>query len=106
MNAIGKILVETEKDNFMLIALTFNSNSCLQACTIVAETDYQLVTAVCYIRLGRFNEAGTLLESVLRREPENERALYHLSFCRRAQGRQKDAIEYLTKVREYGDGNK
>jgi tetratricopeptide (TPR) repeat protein len=65
---------------------------------IPADDDYRLLTSVCYIRLGRFKEAGDLLETILRRSPDNEKALYHLSFCKRAQGRQRDAIEDLTKV--------
>lgn len=56
------------------------------------------MAATCLIRLHRYPEAVKLLEHVLQVSPQNFKAMYNLSFCRRAEGYQKDAIENLTKV--------
>lgn len=62
------------------------------------DDDYQLVLSICFIRLMKYVEAMKVLNIVLERSPNNEKALYHYSFCQRSQGSQKDAIEGLTKI--------
>lgn len=62
------------------------------------DDDYLMVTATCYIRLSRYVDAMKMLQQILDRNPLNYKALYHYSFCQRATGDQKDAIEGLTKV--------
>jgi tetratricopeptide (TPR) repeat protein len=62
------------------------------------DDDYQLLVAVCLIRLQRLDEAVSVLEAVLQRSPRNEKALYQMAFCQRTRGRQKDAIEGLTRI--------
>jgi tetratricopeptide (TPR) repeat protein len=62
------------------------------------DEDYELVTAACYIRLRKYEAAVVILEKLLARSPNNLKALYNLSFCRRAGGLQKDAIADLSKV--------
>ncbi len=57
-----------------------------------------MVIATCYIRLNRYADAQRVLQHVLDRTPSNHKALYNYSFCQRANGQQKDAIEGLTKV--------
>lgn len=66
--------------------------------TLGNDEDYELVTAACYIRLRNFTDAVAILEKILTRSPKNLKALYNLSFCRRAAGLQKEAIVDLTKV--------
>ncbi len=67
--------------------------------TLGNDEDYELVTAACYIRLKKYQDAVGILEKILQRSPKNFKALYNLSFCRRAAGSQKDAIADLSKVR-------
>lgn len=62
------------------------------------DDDYQLVAATCYIRLNDFQSAIDILDMVLRRSPQNQKALYNMAFCKRAHGSQRDAIEGLSKV--------
>lgn len=62
------------------------------------EDDFHLLAATCHIRLGRYKEAVAILEYVLHRSPDNHKAIYNLSFCKRAAGNQKEAIDGLTKV--------
>jgi len=62
------------------------------------DNDYELAVATCHIRLKQFRQGMKSLRVVLDRSPENEKALYHYAFCQRAEGRQKDAIEGLTKI--------
>jgi tetratricopeptide (TPR) repeat protein len=57
-----------------------------------------MVVATCYIRLNKYDEALKMLQLVIDRSPTNYKALYQYSFCQRASGSQKDAIEGLTKV--------
>ena len=72
----------------------------MQALTLYNEDDdYQMVVATCYMKLNKYDEAMKILQQVLDRSPANFKALYHFSFCQRASGSQKDAIEGLTKVR-------
>ena len=72
----------------------------MQALTLYSEDDdYHMVVATCYMRLNRYEEALRMLQQVLDRSPANYKALYHFSFCQRASGSQKDAIDGLTKVR-------
>jgi len=63
-----------------------------------ADDDYKMVAASCMMRLNRYPEAQKLLEELLVRTPENYKAQYYLSFCQRAIGSQRDAIEGLTKI--------
>lgn len=62
------------------------------------DDDYQLMAAICYIRMQRLDDAALVLQMVLQRSPRNEKALYQLAFCQRTKGKQKDAIEGLTKI--------
>jgi tetratricopeptide (TPR) repeat protein len=62
------------------------------------DDDYALALAICFIRLMKYIEAMKVLDIILARSPNNEKALYHYSFCQRSQGAQKDAIEGLTKI--------
>ena len=93
--AQAKLLVEADTINIeaalsdALKAISYLRNE---------DDDYQLVVATCYIRLKRYTDAVNVLEDILKRAPNNSKALYNLSFCRRAAGDQKDAIEGLTKV--------
>lgn len=57
-----------------------------------------MVVATCLIRLNRYNDALDVLKKVIERSPNNAQALYHYSFCHRASGSQKDAIDSLTKI--------
>lgn len=57
-----------------------------------------MVVATCFIRLNRYHDALDVLQKVIERSPNNAQALYHYSFCHRASGSQKDAIESLTKI--------
>lgn len=66
--------------------------------TLSSDEDYELVTAACYIRLKKYEDAVGILEKILKRSPKNLKALYNLSFCRRAAGSQKEAIADLSKV--------
>ncbi len=71
----------------------------LQAVTLVPQDDdYQLVVAVCLIRLDLTQEALKVLELILRRSPNNEKALFHFAYVNREEGRLKDAIASLSKV--------
>ena len=65
------------------------------------DDDYQLLVAVCFIRLQRLDAATKVLQAVLARSPHNEKALYQFAFCQRTRGKQKDAIEGLTKIISY-----
>lgn len=70
-----------------------------QAAALVEEDDdYQLVAATCYIRSNNYAAATQVLETVLKRNPRNQKALYNMAFCRRACGSQRDAIEGLSKI--------
>ena len=62
------------------------------------DDDFHLMAATCLIRLHRYDEAVKILEYILMRSPQNMKAMYNLSFCRRAEGYQKDAIQGLTKI--------
>jgi tetratricopeptide (TPR) repeat protein len=62
------------------------------------DQDFKLMVASCLIRLQRYEEAVAVLETVLQDAPEHVEAMYQLSFCRRAAGNQRDAIEQLTKI--------
>eukprot|EP01038_Epipyxis_sp_PR26KG_P007639 gene7639-10398_t len=74
-------------------------NDAIKASAFVAnDDDYQLVVATCYIRLLKYDEAIKVLQSILDRTPDNYKALYNYSFCQRANGNQRKAIESLTKI--------
>lgn len=62
------------------------------------DDDFHLMAATCLIRLRQHDQAVSILEKVLERSPNNLKAIYNLSFCRRASGYQKDAIDGLTKI--------
>lgn len=53
---------------------------------------------VCYLRLKNAPAAVDILDMILARSPNNEKALYHRAFCNRSGGRVKDAIANLSKV--------
>ena len=57
-----------------------------------------MVAAVCHLRLGNASDALAILQGILKQNPKNERALFHLAFCNRAEGKHMDALENLTKV--------
>jgi tetratricopeptide (TPR) repeat protein len=58
-----------------------------QATALVEDDDdYQLVAATCYIRLNDFQSAIDILNFILKRSPDNQKALYNMAFCRRAFG--------------------
>lgn len=75
-----------------------NITNCQAIKFIDDDDDFHLLAATCLIRLHRYEEAVKILEYVLQRSPHNMKAVYNLSFCRRAEGYQKDAIQGLTKV--------
>lgn len=92
--AQAKLMVESDSVNIEAAL-----NDAMKALFLSHEDeDYQLVVATCYIRLRRYQDAVNVLEGILEKSPKNSKALYNLSFCRRAAGSQKEAIEGLTKV--------
>lgn len=92
--AQAKLLVESDTINIEAAL-----SDAMKALSLSREDeDYQLVVATCYIRLRRYQDAVNVLEGILAKSPKNFKALYNLSFCRRAAGSQKDAIDGLTKV--------
>jgi hypothetical protein len=61
--------------------------------------EHLLVMATCNMRLERLADATAALNAAIKLNPENERALFHQAFCHRLDGRYRDAIENLTKVK-------
>lgn len=95
--AQAKLMIEMETSNIDA-ALA----DALKAMSLHGEDDdYHMVAATCFIRLNRYNDAMRVLQHVLDRSPNNYKALYNYSFCQRASGSQKDAIEGLTKIIAY-----
>jgi tetratricopeptide (TPR) repeat protein len=92
--AQAKLMIETSAVNIEAALSDAIKSSAYQA----EDDDYQMVIATCYIRLNRFEDALRVLQHVLDRSPNNFKALYNYSFCQRASGQQKSAIEGLTKV--------
>jgi tetratricopeptide (TPR) repeat protein len=71
----------------------------LQASEFIPEDlEYRLQVAACYLRLDEFTCAMNVLQYVLDISPNNEKALFHYTFCLRALMREKEAIESLTQV--------
>ena len=62
------------------------------------DDDFHISVATCYIRVQRFEDAMACFDTVLKRNPKNEKALFQNSFCQRALGRNKDAMKGLTKI--------
>ena len=62
------------------------------------DTDYDLVGVICHIRLNRLEDAVRELGRILERAPTDEKALFHLAYCYRENGRLKDAVYALSKV--------
>ena len=64
------------------------------------DNDYDLVVVICHIRLNQLDNALRELGKILERTPTDEKALFHTAYCYRENGRLKDAIYALSKVRE------
>lgn len=93
--AQAKLMLNNVDASIYLEAL----DDCKKAVAIMPlDEEFQLVHAVCLIRLNLFPEAMEILESLLQRNPQHERALYHQAYCQRGTGRKTDAIEGLTKI--------
>eukprot|EP01034_Spumella_vulgaris_P021885 gene21885-27961_t len=92
--AQAKLMIETSATNVEAALSDAIKSSAYQS----EDDDYQMVIATCYIRLNRFEDAIRVLQHVLDRSPNNFKALYNFSFCQRACGQQKNAIEGLTKI--------
>lgn len=73
---------------------------------IPTDNDFHLVVVVCYIRLQKLTDAKELLDQILARDPNNEKALFHSSYVNRQNGRLKDAIANLSKIIAYYDSYK
>eukprot|EP01035_Chromulina_nebulosa_P017430 gene17430-22982_t len=67
------------------------------------DINYSLVVSTCYIRLKQFDQAIEIIQQVLEKSPNNEKALFQYSFCLREVGSRKNAIEELTKIIAYSD---
>jgi tetratricopeptide (TPR) repeat protein len=92
--AQAKLMIETSAVN-VEAAL---SDAIKASAYMSEDDDYQMIIATCYIRLNRFEDALRVLQHILDRSPNNFKALYNYSFCQRASGQQKNAIEGLTKA--------
>ena len=65
---------------------------------VPSDDDFHLAVATCNIKLKNFHDAMESFRIVLARNPRNQKALYQFSFCQRAVGQNRDAIEGLTKI--------
>ena len=78
----------------------------LQASRCCPEEEfYRMLVATCYLRLDQPSLAQRVLEAVLEKNPRNGRALFHLAYCHRVEGRSMEALECLSKVMPRGEGN-
>jgi tetratricopeptide (TPR) repeat protein len=93
--ASAKLLLSTPDDILVKQALS-DALKALSVCP--KEEKYLLVASSCCIRLNKCTDALVFLKRVLSLNPNNENALYQLSYCERNIGKPKDAIEGLTKI--------